>query len=150
MEEPGKYVLKATAIKMIMKKIIWLVLFAWIAIHLLFVFNERYTISTNSKLIFDNLTENQYNMLFYNKPDYLTTFYLHHTTIKYLGIFPEWTISIIFLGYFVILGCGCYLTMEEEKKSERKLSNNDVTQIAKNIQTSLKLKRISNNKANQD
>ena len=88
-------------------------------------------------------------MLFYNKPEGAAPYYLKHTTIKYLGFFPDWTIAILYCGYFVILGYGCYLTIQEEKKTEEKLTNDDVTQIAKNIQTALKLKRISNDKANR-
>jgi len=100
---------------MILRKIIWQLLAAWLVLHLLFVFNERYTVAVSSKLVFNNLNENQYNLLFFNKSIGETTYYLRHTSIKYLGIFPEWTAYLIYSGYFIILGYGCYLSINEDK-----------------------------------
>jgi hypothetical protein len=102
----------------ISSKITWQVLAGWGLLHLLFVFNERYTVTIGDRVVLNNLNENQYTIWFYNKSVHTTTEYLGHTTIKFLGFFPEWTATIIYFGYFIILGYGCYLSINEEKRAK--------------------------------
>lgn len=70
-------------------KIIWLVLVLWIVAHILFTFNEKYVTV------------------------------MGHTTMKYFGIFPEWTAYIIQFGYYFIPGFAFYKSVQKDKKQTK-------------------------------
>jgi len=87
----------------------------WIVTHLLFIYNERYTINVKDHMLLNNVSEQTYNLFVYDKEAGEQLFYIKHTTIRIFGMLPEWVLYFIQGGYYLIAGIGIYLIMEEEK-----------------------------------
>lgn len=97
------------------KKILILVLGLIFAINLIFFFNKMYTIRTDNGIILNNVSEFEYNKFMINDSD-LTSFYDKNTSIKYFGIFPEWSFYIIYFSYLIV-GYN-FIQLEEKERNK--------------------------------
>lgn len=79
---------------------ILLVLLTWLLINLLFYKNDRYTIDTGDKTYLTNVNERVYDDFIGHTGE--SGYFIQHTSIKYFGIFPDWSMNIIYIGYYVI------------------------------------------------
>lgn len=88
----------------------------WGMIHLTFYMNDTYSIIYNGKVYLQNVSMQVYNDYVYKLPGNYGDRLIGGTLKKYFSIFPEWSMLVIYWGYFVMLII-CFRISEMHKKT---------------------------------
>lgn len=91
------------------------VIILWGFVHLMFYLHDRYSIVIDNYTYLSNVDEHTYWTFIYKHMD-AELFYVQHTTMKYFGLFPDWSGNIIWFGYFAILATSIMYAPENKKK----------------------------------
>ena|ERR1700761_8459581 len=81
------------------KSFLWTV-GTWILIHILFLWNIRYTVKLDDITVLKNVNKDTYERYYYRRD--VAGLDKGAIIENYFGIFPDWTAYLIFAGYFVI------------------------------------------------
>lgn len=74
----------------------------WVITFIIFYNNDNYTIAIGNQIYLKNVPYRVYCSFVYRRDVEYPEFWINHTTITYLKVFPEWIMRVMWYGLYIV------------------------------------------------